>query len=40
MFPGPSHDAWGVLGSEMFSLYDPGNRGAEETKQKEKLALG
>lgn len=40
MCPGPSTDAGGALGSEMLSLYDPCNRGAEEGEQKERLALG
>lgn len=39
MCPGPSTDAWGDLGSEVFSLHDPWNRGAEETEKKERLDL-
>lgn len=39
MCSGPSTAAWDALGSEVLSLHDPWNRGAEEAEQKERLAL-
>lgn len=36
----PSTVAWGALGSVVFPLQDPWKKGAEDTEQKEMLALG